>query len=190
MSLALAVDAFLALLILGLAVWTIAVSNAYGAVVGFVAYGLLLALVWVRLGSVDVAMTEAALGSGLTGLLLLGAAARLAPYEAAERRARPGPGLRLAVGSLCAAVTVGLAAVVLLLPEPAPSLAQAVAEHLPDTGVQEPDHRGPAGLSRRRHPAGDRGPGAGPGRGLVPGAGPGLGRAPWVLDALRTRTAP
>lgn len=138
MSLALAADAFLALLILGLAVWTIAVSNAYGAVVGFVAYGLLVALVWVRLGSVDVAMTEAALGSGLTGLLLLGAAARLAPYEATERRARPGPGLRLAVGSLCAVVTVGLAAVVLLLPEPAPSLAQAVAEHLPDTGVKNP----------------------------------------------------
>ena len=51
MSLALAADAFLALLILGLAVWTIAVSNAYGAIVGFVAYGLLVALVWVPTGA-------------------------------------------------------------------------------------------------------------------------------------------
>ena len=114
------------------------VRTTYGAAVGFVAYGLLVALVWVRLGAVDVAMTEAALGSGLTGLLLLGAAARLAPYEAAERQARPGPGLRLLVGSLCAAVTAGLAAVVLLLPEPAPTLAPAVAEHLPATGVRNP----------------------------------------------------
>ena len=55
MSLALAADAFLALLILGLAVWIIAASETYGAVVGFVAYGILVALVWVRLGWVDVA---------------------------------------------------------------------------------------------------------------------------------------
>ena len=180
MSLALAADAFLALLILGLAIWTIAASATYGAVVGFVAYGLLVALVWVRLGSVDVAMTEAALGSGLTGLLLLGAAAHLAPLEAAERRARPGPWLRLLVGALCVAVTAGLAAVVLSLPEPAPTLAPAVAEHLATTRGQEPGHRGPARLSRHRHPAGVRGPGAGPDRGLVPGDGPGLGRAPGV----------
>ena len=138
MSLALAADAVLALLILGLALWTIAASQTYGAVVGFVAYGLLVALVWVRLGSVDVAMTEASLGSGLTGLLLLGAAAHLAPLEAAERRGRPGPWLRLLVGTLCAAVTAGLAAVVLLLPEPAPTLGPAVAEHLPGLGVKNP----------------------------------------------------
>ena len=138
MSLALAADAFLALLILGLAIWTIAASQTYGAVVGFVAYGLLVALVWVRLGSVDVAMTEAALGSGLTGLLLLGAAAHLAPLEAAEGRGRPGPWLRLLVGALCVAVTAGLAAVVLSLPEPAPTLGPAVAEHLGTLGVQNP----------------------------------------------------
>ena len=52
MSLTLAADAFLALLILGLAVWIIAASETYGAVVGFVAYGILGALVWVRLGAV------------------------------------------------------------------------------------------------------------------------------------------
>jgi multisubunit Na+/H+ antiporter MnhB subunit len=138
MSLALAADAFLALLILGLAVWIIAASETYGAVVGFVAYGILVALVWVRLGSVDVAMTEASLGSGLTGLLLLGAAARLAPYEATERRGRPGPWLRLLIGSLCGAVTAGLAAVVLLLPQPAPTLASAVAEQLPWLGIKNP----------------------------------------------------
>ena len=138
MSLALAADAFLALLILGLAIWTIAASQTYGAVVGFVAYGLLVALVWVRLGSVDVAMTEAALGSGLTGLLLLGAAAHLAPLEAAEGRGRPGPWLRLLVGALCVAVTAVLAAVVLSLPEPAPTLGPAVAEHLATLGVQNP----------------------------------------------------
>ena len=43
---------------------------------GGLAYGLLLALVWVRLDAVDVALTEAAIG-GLSGILLVGAAARL-----------------------------------------------------------------------------------------------------------------
>ena len=50
---------------------------AFTAVVVFVVYGLLVAIAWVRLFAVDVALTEAAIGSGLTGMLLLGAAARL-----------------------------------------------------------------------------------------------------------------
>lgn len=138
MTSALVVDTALVLLVLGLALWVTATRAAYGAAVGFVAYGLLLTLVWVRLAAVDVAMTEAALGSGLTGLLLLGAAARLAPYEAAEYQRRPGLGLRVLVGILCAAVAAGLAAVVLLLPDPAPSQALAVAAHLPATGLGNP----------------------------------------------------
>jgi multisubunit Na+/H+ antiporter MnhB subunit len=133
-----AVDAALALLVLGLAVWVTVARATYGAVVGYVAYGLLLAIVWVRLAAVDVAMTEAALGTGLTGLLLLGAAARLAPFEAAERARRPALWLRVLVGLLCAAVAAALAAVVLTLPEPAPTLAPLVAENLPPTGMRNP----------------------------------------------------
>jgi multisubunit Na+/H+ antiporter MnhB subunit len=132
------VDGALAILVIGLALWITAARTAYGAVVGFVAYGLLLALIWVRLAAVDVALTEAALGTGLTGLLLLGAAARLSPYESAEAASRPGLGLRILVGFLCASVAIGLAAVVLLLPEPAPTLAPLVAENLPPTGVANP----------------------------------------------------
>ena len=44
---------------------------------GFVAYGLLLSIAWVALSAIDVALTEAAIGGGLTGVLLIGAAARL-----------------------------------------------------------------------------------------------------------------
>ncbi len=132
------VDGTLVLLVLGLSVWIMAARTAYGAAVGFLAYGLLLALVWVRLAAVDVALTEAALGTGLTGLLLLGAAGRLAPYEATEAASRPGLGARILIGSLCAAVSVGLAAVVLLLPDPAPTLAPAVAASLPATGIGNP----------------------------------------------------
>ena len=138
MTSALAVDLGLVLFVLGLATWITVTRATYSAAVGFVAYGLVLTIVWVRLAAVDVAMTEAALGSGLTGLLLLGAAARLAPFEAAAERQRPGAGLRLLVGLLCAAVAAGLAVVVLLLPEPAPTLAPAAALYLPLTGVKNP----------------------------------------------------
>ena len=57
-------------------------ARNFAAVVGFVAYGLLLALAWVRLHAVDVALTEAAIGGGLCGVLLIGAAARLRAAEA------------------------------------------------------------------------------------------------------------
>ncbi len=136
MSFAAPIDLGLAVLMLGLATWVLAAATTYRAAVGFVAYGLLVALAWVRLGSVDVALTEAALGGGLTGLLVLGAAARVTSGE--SDTAGPPRALRLLVGLLCATVTAGLAAVVLLLPDPAPSLAPAAAANLPATGVGNP----------------------------------------------------
>ena len=45
--------------------------------IAFVVYGLLLAIAWVRLNAIDVALTEAAIGGGMTGMLMLGAVARL-----------------------------------------------------------------------------------------------------------------
>lgn len=136
MTLALAVDLGLALLVLAVAGWTIAVRDTFAAVIGFVAYGLLLALVWVRLAAPDVALTEAAIGSGLTGLLLLGAAARLRAIETPSTA--PGAVLRWMAGGLCVLVAVGLAALVLWLPDPAPTLAPAAVAHLPATGLGNP----------------------------------------------------
>ncbi len=136
MTLALAVDVGLAVLVLAVAGWTIVVRDTFAAVIGFVVYGLLLALIWVRLAAPDVALTEAAMGSGLTGLLLLGAAARL--RSARNISASPGLALRWVAGVLCALVSAGLAAIVLLLPDPAPTLAPAVVAHLPATGLGNP----------------------------------------------------
>lgn len=76
------------------------------------------------------------MGSGLTGLLLLGAAARL--QNAKNIAAPPGLALRWVAGVLCALVSAGLAAMVLLLPDPAPTLAPAVVAHLPATGLGNP----------------------------------------------------
>jgi len=56
------------------------------AVIEFIAMGLLVAVAWVRLHALDIALAEAAVGSGLTGALLLAAlrrARRREPQDAA-----------------------------------------------------------------------------------------------------------
>jgi multisubunit Na+/H+ antiporter MnhB subunit len=138
MTVAWAFDAILAATVLAVACWTTAIRDTFAAVVGFVAYGLLLALVWVRLAAPDVALTEAAIGGGLTGVLLLGAAARLRPAQAAAAAETPGLALRLVTGVGCALISAALAAAVLLLPDPAPSLAPAAVADLPAIGVGNP----------------------------------------------------
>jgi multisubunit Na+/H+ antiporter MnhB subunit len=137
MSLTWLLDAVLAATVLAIAGWTIAVRDAFAAVVGLVAYGLLLALVWVRLAAPDVALTEAAIGGGVTGVLLLRAAARLRGATAAPDE-WPTAGLRLVVAGLCVAVALALAAVVVMLPEPAPTLAPQAVASLPATGLGNP----------------------------------------------------
>ncbi len=128
----------LAGLILGLALWSIVAREAFAAVAGFMAYGLLLTLVWVQLHGIDVALTEAAIGGGLTGALLISAATRLRSTEAAARAERPGAVVRWLAAGVSAAVTAALAVGVLALPVPAPTLAPDVAAHIAVTGVGNP----------------------------------------------------
>jgi uncharacterized MnhB-related membrane protein len=92
-ALELALDAALCALILGVALAVVAGRGVFRAVVFFIVYGLLAAVAWVRLDAVNVALAEAAIGAGLTGVLLLAAHGRL---RARRRRmtwrmARPGP---------------------------------------------------------------------------------------------------
>ena len=131
-------DIGLALLILGLALWTVLARDTFAAIVGFVAYGLLLTLVWVRLRGIDVALTEAALGAGLTGAMLIGAARRLRGTEEKARKQRPGIAIRGLAALLAAGVALVLAAAVLALPEPAPTLARETAASMAETGVGNP----------------------------------------------------
>ncbi len=58
--------------ILLVAAWkALTMPDLFNAVIVFIAFGLLVSLAWVRLQAPDVAMAEAAVGSGLTGALLL-----------------------------------------------------------------------------------------------------------------------
>ena len=134
----LALDLLLAGAILVVAAWTVAARDGFAACFGFVATGLLLALAWVRLGSVDVALTEAAIGAGIGGVLLLNAAARLRGQETVDPGDVARPWQARGIAALCTAVAVALAAVLLALPVPAPGLAPAAAAALPPTGLGNP----------------------------------------------------
>jgi multisubunit Na+/H+ antiporter MnhB subunit len=128
-------DTAAALLIVAMGGWIVIVPDVTRAVIGFIVYGLMLTIVWVRLSAVDVALTEAAIGGGLTGMLLINAAGRL---RSARPVPRAGVPVRFIAALLCAAVSASLAAVIFMLPSPAPSLAPLAVENLQQTGLGNP----------------------------------------------------
>ena len=112
-------------------------------VVLFIAFGLLLALAWARLRAPDIALAEAAIGSGLTGALLLSTLGRLrrmdrdegkteATPEADRRGGWPG-GILIAAGTVL--VTAWLGWAVWRLPAGSPGLGDAVQARLAESGV-------------------------------------------------------
>lgn len=52
-----------------------------GAVIIYAAYSLLMAIIWLQLGSPDVAITEAALGAGVTTILMIATISKTGRYE-------------------------------------------------------------------------------------------------------------
>jgi multisubunit Na+/H+ antiporter MnhB subunit len=138
MSVLQSLDIGLALLVLAVAVWTIAAREIFAAVVGYVAYGLLLSLVWIRLFAPDVALTEAAIGSGVTGVLLVTSGARLKSAGKARAAAPPRLSLRLGAAALSLLAAAALAGVILALPDPGPTLAPEARQELAATGLGNP----------------------------------------------------
>ncbi|HET6521322.1 MAG TPA: hydrogenase subunit MbhD domain-containing protein [Geminicoccaceae bacterium] len=153
-----AFDLVLAGLLLVLGWRAVASRDLFAGIVFYIAYGLLMAVAWVRLGAPDVALAEAAIGAGLTGVLLLGTLGRIGvsarepsavvagdaitgtPAGGATRAAGRGRlGVeRLGLALSCALLAVGLAAAVLALPADTAGLAAAAARHLPESGVENP----------------------------------------------------
>lgn len=131
-----AFDAVLGLLLVLAAFRVVATTDLRAAVSGFVAYGMILAVVWVRLESVDIALTEIAVGSGLTTIVILRAVSRVPSSASSSTRAAKAA--KAAVGIACALVALGLSVVLLGLPEPAPSLSLHVATNMPATALGNP----------------------------------------------------
>lgn len=124
----------LSALLLVVAGFAVVTRRHFAAVVGFTAFGLLLSLAWVALAAPDVALTEAAVGGGVTGVLLLSASVQMR----AKMEVLPSWGVRFIAAVLAAIVTAGLMLVVLMLPDEAPTLAPAAKESLAFTGMGNP----------------------------------------------------
>lgn len=129
-------DGVLGLLLLGLAFGALHGRNLYASVLLFIAFGLALALIWARLGAADLALAEAAIGAGLTGVLLFTALAR-----------QPGPadlpevtGTRLRLGAAVVVLPMLILLVQGLAPlsEVEPRLPALISQHLDETGVSHP----------------------------------------------------
>lgn len=132
------VDGLLALLLVALGGWAVRARETFAALAGFVGFGLTLMLAWVRLRAPDVALTEGAVGGGLSGLLLFGAWSRLRGRAADEPSPPAGRGFRVLAGALCTAVTLMLAFIVFSLPEPGPTLAPQAHAPLAALGLENP----------------------------------------------------
>ncbi len=77
-------DILLGLLLLLMVVTALAVAHTkdlLSAVVLFAAHGLAMAIIWQMLRAPDIAITEAAIGAGLTSLLFLAAISRTQRYD-------------------------------------------------------------------------------------------------------------
>ncbi len=138
-------DSLLGLGLLWLAWRALTCPELFQAIVLFVIFGLLMVLAWVRLDAPDVALAEAAIGTGLTGALLMAALAKLrstgADGESIEQNeiwTTKARSLKwLTVVALLSIVTV-LGYIVLLLPPHAMGLSIEVTANLQASGVSNP----------------------------------------------------
>jgi multisubunit Na+/H+ antiporter MnhB subunit len=138
-------DLVLAALIVGTGLFAVTVRDLFGAVVFFIVYGVFVALAWLRLGAMDVALTEAALGAGLTGVLLIGAVARLARRTGAAQSEALGPRGFAAAPSvsqiaamLASAAVSGALGWAFVSLAPSDGLRAGVAANLEASGVSNP----------------------------------------------------
>lgn len=81
-------DASLAATLVWAAWRALAATDLFKSVVIFIAFGLLTSLAWVRLSAPDIALAEAAIGAGLTGVLLLDAIGHLRNNNNRRERAK------------------------------------------------------------------------------------------------------
>ncbi|MGD9661993.1 MAG: Na(+)/H(+) antiporter subunit B [Porticoccaceae bacterium] len=79
-------DIVLALALLWSAWQSLITPKLDRAVILFISFGLLLTLAWARLDAPDIALAEAAIGAGLTGVLLLDALGALGASKHSRKR--------------------------------------------------------------------------------------------------------
>lgn len=120
---------------------TVLVSSRRSQAFSFLGMGVVMALIWLRLGAVDIALAEAALGTGLLSALIVWLAVYRAPPIEQKGDGQPSQpasrwldaGLGVVVGSL---VVIVLAAVWLRVEQRLPTWEQPLVDQLPETGTE------------------------------------------------------
>lgn len=138
-------DTLLGLGLLWLAWLLLNSQELFKAIVLFVAFGLLMALAWVRLDAPDVALAEAAIGAGLTGALLLAALAKLQSIESTQdsnqqlkQDREKFRAFQYLLSLMLLLITAGLGYVVISMPPIAAGLSNEVAANMANSGVSHP----------------------------------------------------
>ncbi|MGA6099898.1 hydrogenase subunit MbhD domain-containing protein [Stutzerimonas marianensis] len=126
-------DGALGALLLGLAIGALHGRTLYVSVLLFIAFGLALALVWARLGAADLALAEAAIGAGLTGVLLFAALANQPdePPQGARRH-------RLAAAAVVLPLLIMLVQGLAPLDPVRSGMPEVIAQAMPASGVEHP----------------------------------------------------
>ena len=128
------IDVALAGAVLVVAVAAVALPRRPAAVTAFLVFGILLAVLWARLGAPDVALAEAALGGGVAGALLVDALSS-PPAPGVRRRS----GWLVGAAALAGAVVVGtLVAIVRTLPDSAGPVPALVDQEIGESGATHP----------------------------------------------------
>ena len=153
------IDLLLGMLMVLLAGASLLLPQLFISVMAFIGLGLVVSVVWARLGAVDIALAEAMIGSGITGALFLAALSRMAKGEkedgadpavrtvsqspdgprgggSAYRKAIPWR--RATAAAMIASATALMFWGVFPLPVPDGRIPELVIRHLPDSGVSNP----------------------------------------------------
>lgn len=131
----LAVDLLLVLAALATAGQCLLLPSLFRAVANLMVFGLVMALIWVRLEAPDVALAEAAIGSGITGALLLTALGQLPASQPSLRPTRDRPLGQMIFTTVWGLLIAGvLWATIFALPKP--GLTEEVATVLSKSGAE------------------------------------------------------
>ncbi|MFO7726877.1 MAG: hydrogenase subunit MbhD domain-containing protein, partial [Desulfonatronovibrio sp.] len=126
-------DLIVGLSLIGVAWRIIRATDHFQAIVLFITFGLLLSMAWSRLNSPDIAIAEAAVGAGLTGVLLMDTLGFLS-----SSRARSNPAIPALLFAGCVFLTGLMMYSLFFIPPDLQGFLPAVYQALPETGLQHP----------------------------------------------------
>lgn len=111
------------------------IRDIFASIVLFIIFSLLMAVAWVRLDAIDIALAEAAIGAGITGALLLNALGDVAVRGAGECE-DVAPWRSVLAGILVAPVVLILAHAVASAPAELDAMRPAIEASMTGTGVE------------------------------------------------------